>query len=293
MQNNYCIKIVKLHPLPPLLWNKTKPEKPSKHWANEPAQLARKTTSAFAFPVPVCVCVCGGVCVHRLCWYLAPLKRPEQVGVKRLFSNSWWCTRHWQPPTLPAHPLQIITEKRILWGSTWAEHSALSVCAAHIPLYKPLSQLQCVFFFFLSNGAQAWDTKWWRATVNEEGRGDFPHSRLSHIYPDWASLTGTMTGSQISKECSLREILPIEPRFLFYFQHCRLNDTFFLFDGIFLLCGIYAVCIFGTSWFFFIAFSPVAYWVAGFFFVVFVLFCFWFFKQWNVSNFISSAFNKF
>lgn len=59
--------------------------------------------------------------------------------------------------------------------------------------------------------------------MEEEGQGDFLHSRLSPIYLDWASLTGTMTGSQISKGCSLRGIFPVEARFLLCFQHCSLN----------------------------------------------------------------------
>lgn len=73
------------------------------------------------------------------------------------------------------------------------------------------STISCLFFFFSlsQNGARAWDTRWWRAPVVWGRLGDFFHSCLFYISPGWA-LTGTMTRSQTSKECSVFPI-PIEP----------------------------------------------------------------------------------
>lgn len=173
------------------------------------------------------------------------------------------------------------------------QSTKLCPCVQHAYLYIShfLNHSTSFFFFCLSKWSSSMGYKVMESSSGWGRSGWLPPQLPVPRLPRLGIINGTMTGSQISKECSLRGIFPIEARFLFCFQHCSLN-IFLIWWYFSFVWDICCMCI----WYkliFFIAFFPVAYWVAGFFFVVFVLFCFWFFKQWNVSNFISSAFNKF
>lgn len=139
MQNNYCIKIVKLHPLPPLLWNKTKPEKPSKHWANEPAQLARKTISAFAFPAPVqgrtgCAGIWGPE-EARAGW-------SQEAVQQRLMTYASLTASHAAGPSAANH-----REENPVRQYVGRALSSVRVCSTHTSIQATFSIAVCLFFF--------------------------------------------------------------------------------------------------------------------------------------------------
>lgn len=144
----------------------------------------------------------------------------------RLESRGCWATAdvssHLQAPTLPAYPLQILTEKRITWGRTRAEDRTVP-CVLYTYRYTSRFLNYSMFSF----------SKWSSSTgykVMESSRGMRKPGVTSStaLLPHLTCLGINGNNDKIS-DLKRMPYLPIfiETGFLLYFQQRSLNDIFF------------------------------------------------------------------